>query len=62
MNTLHGEIVVAAGDGIEDQVKAIVKESVEGAFRKIFHILLIFAIGKHVELCLRYRTWNTQLY
>ena len=32
---LHDEIVSEAGDGIEDQVQAIVKESTEEAFKKI---------------------------
>jgi len=31
----HDEIIVEAGDAIEDQVKAIVKEPMEKAFRKI---------------------------
>jgi DNA polymerase I-like protein with 3'-5' exonuclease and polymerase domains len=33
--TLHDEIIVEAGDGIEEHVKAIVKESMEKAFRQI---------------------------
>ena len=32
---LHDEILIEARDGIEDQVQAIVKESMEGAFEKI---------------------------
>jgi DNA polymerase I-like protein with 3'-5' exonuclease and polymerase domains len=35
VHTLHDEIMVEARDGIEDQVQAIVKESMEEAFRKI---------------------------
>jgi DNA polymerase I-like protein with 3'-5' exonuclease and polymerase domains len=31
----HNEIIVEARDAIEDQVKAIVKEPMEKAFRKI---------------------------
>ncbi len=33
--TQHGEIIIEARDGIEDQVWAIVKESMEEAFKKI---------------------------
>jgi DNA polymerase I-like protein with 3'-5' exonuclease and polymerase domains len=33
--TLHDEIIVEAVDRIEDQVQAVVKESMEEAFRKI---------------------------
>ncbi|MGO9555939.1 MAG: hypothetical protein ACLP2U_13035 [Syntrophobacteraceae bacterium] len=32
---LHDEIIVEARDAIEDQVEAIVKESMEDAFRRI---------------------------
>ena len=32
VNTQHDEIIVAARDGIEDQVREIVKESMEAAF------------------------------
>ena len=35
VHTLHDEIIVEARDGIEDQVKVIVKESMEAAFGKI---------------------------
>ena len=35
MNTLHDEIVIEARDGIEDQVKTIVKEGMEEAFKQI---------------------------
>jgi len=35
IHTLHDEIIVEARDGIEDQVKSIVKESMEEAFRMI---------------------------
>jgi DNA polymerase I-like protein with 3'-5' exonuclease and polymerase domains len=35
VHTLHDEIIVEARDGIEDQVQAIVKESMEEAFGKI---------------------------
>ncbi len=35
VNTLHDEIIVEARDGIEDQVEAIVKESMEEALRRI---------------------------
>ena len=34
VNTLHDEIIVEARDGIEDQVKAVVAESMEEAFEK----------------------------
>ncbi|MGA2228352.1 MAG: DNA polymerase [Syntrophobacteraceae bacterium] len=34
-NTLHDEIIVEARDGIEDQVEAIVKESMQAAFKRI---------------------------
>ena len=33
--TLHDEIIIEARDGIEDQVKEIVKESMEAAFVRI---------------------------
>ncbi|MGA2224534.1 MAG: hypothetical protein ABSH41_08845 [Syntrophobacteraceae bacterium] len=33
--TLHDKIMVEAGDGVEDQVEAIVKRSMEETFRKI---------------------------
>ena len=33
--TQHDEIIVEARDGIEDQVQAIVKQSMEEAFEKI---------------------------
>lgn len=33
--TLHDEIIIAARDGIEDQVQAIVKESMEEALNRI---------------------------
>jgi DNA polymerase I-like protein with 3'-5' exonuclease and polymerase domains len=32
---LHAEIIIEARDGTEDQVEAIVKESMEGAFKRI---------------------------
>jgi DNA polymerase-1 len=35
VNTLHDEIIIEARDGIEDQVRAIVAESMEEAFKKI---------------------------
>ena len=35
VHTQHDEIIVEARDGIEDQVKAIVKESMEEAFKRI---------------------------
>ena len=35
VNTLHDEIIVEARDGIEDQVQAIVKESMEEALGQI---------------------------
>lgn len=35
MNTLHDEMVAETKDGIEDQVQAIVSESMEAAFEKI---------------------------
>ncbi|MGA2229108.1 MAG: DNA polymerase [Syntrophobacteraceae bacterium] len=35
VHTQHDEIIVEARDGIEDQVKSIVEESMEAAFRKI---------------------------
>ena len=35
VNTLHDEIIIEARDGIEDQVKVIVKESMEEAFKQI---------------------------
>ena len=35
VHTQHDEIIVEARDGIEDQVEAIVKESMEEAFRHI---------------------------
>ncbi len=35
VHTQHDEIIVEARDGIEDQVQAIVKESMEEAFRRI---------------------------
>ena len=34
-NTLHDEIIVEARDAIEDQVKSIVEESMEAAFKRI---------------------------
>ena len=34
-NTLHDDMVAEVRDAIEDQVKSIVKESMEAAFRKI---------------------------
>jgi hypothetical protein len=34
VDALHDEIIVEARDGIEDQVRAIVKESMEEAFEK----------------------------
>ena len=33
--TLHDEIMIEAGDGIEDQVQAIVKESMEDALKRV---------------------------
>jgi DNA polymerase-1 len=35
VHTLHDEIIVEARDGIEDQVQAVVKESMEEAFKQI---------------------------
>jgi DNA polymerase-1 len=35
VNTLHDEIIVAARDGIEDQVREIVKESIKTTFKQI---------------------------
>ncbi|MGA3118545.1 MAG: DNA polymerase [Syntrophobacteraceae bacterium] len=35
VNTLHDEIIVEVRDGIEDQVKAIVKEAMEEALNRI---------------------------
>jgi DNA polymerase I len=35
VHTQHYEIIVAARDGIEDQVREIVKECMEEAFKKI---------------------------
>ena len=35
VHTLHDEIIVEARDAIEDQMKVIVKESMEEAFKKI---------------------------
>ena len=34
VHTQHDEIIIEARDGIEDQVREIVKESMEEAFRK----------------------------
>ncbi len=35
VNTLHDEIIIEARDGIEDQVKEIVKESMEATLEQI---------------------------
>jgi DNA polymerase I-like protein with 3'-5' exonuclease and polymerase domains len=35
IHTQHDEIIVEARDGIEDQVQAIVKKSMEGALEQI---------------------------
>ena len=35
VNTLHDEIIVAARDGIEDQVREIVKECMKRSFEQI---------------------------
>jgi DNA polymerase I-like protein with 3'-5' exonuclease and polymerase domains len=35
VHTQHDEIIVEATDGIEDQVQAVVKKSMEGALERI---------------------------
>ena len=39
VHTQHDEIIIEARDGIEDQVEAIVKESMEEAFEKIIPVV-----------------------
>jgi DNA polymerase I-like protein with 3'-5' exonuclease and polymerase domains len=43
VHTRHDEIIVEARDGIEDQVREIVKESMEEAFKQIIPEVLFVA-------------------
>ena len=52
VNTLHDEIIVDARDAIEDQVKEIVKESMERAFEKMIPEVPFVAEIRVADLCL----------
>ena len=48
VHTQHDEIIVEARDGIEDQVEAIVKESMEEAFQGITQRSLLW---RYASVC-----------
>ena len=55
----HDEIIIEARDGIEDQVREIVKESMEEAFKRIIPEVPFVVEPKNADSWRRYAENNT---